>query len=248
MEMSCILTIIALSTALSALAGYTFLRQRALSAALANAQASTRAANRLLGLAAHEQRAIALRLRGIGGQCSSANVGPVFCLAASATQIESVADTIQLHLDHMAPRAPVLNPTPLLPEPILRDAVAGVAAALSPGTRNWRIVVGADVGCIHADRRALHHIFSGVLADCVRNTHEGDWIDIVVRREGGTLAVVIEDEGAGTTVPGEPAKDDSRGIGLRLAVARRLLEAHRGTLTIQPTPSVGTRTSLVFPL
>jgi signal transduction histidine kinase len=99
------------------------------------------------------------------------------------------------------------------------------------------------------DPRALRHMLSRVLADAVRNTRQDDWIDIAPDEQETDLTVVIADEGAGTATPeaGRPSPRDSRGIGLRLTLARALMTAHGGRVEVEARAGIGTRVSLVFP-
>jgi signal transduction histidine kinase len=60
---------------------------------------------------------------------------------------------------------------------------------------------------------------------------------VVGRREGGFVAISVSDEGPGIAPEVLPdlferfaKSDDSRGSGLGLAIARRLVEAHGGTI------------------
>jgi signal transduction histidine kinase len=62
--------------------------------------------------------------------------------------------------------------------------------------------------------------------------------------------LVVADEGAG--IAGlDPAwsesQADSRGVGLGLSLARALLVAHGGSLSVESTARVGTRVTLHFP-
>ena len=63
------------------------------------------------------------------------------------------------------------------------------------------------------------------------------------------LSNLFEDEGTGLAnpEPGVPAPRDSRGIGLRLALARALMLAHGGHLEVEAAAQVGTRVRLCFP-
>ena len=58
----------------------------------------------------------------------------------------------------------------------------------------------------------------------------------------------VEDEGTGNTLPAAAgAALDSRGIGLRLSLARSLAQAHGGSLEVEALARVGTSVSIVLP-
>ncbi|MCI0754450.1 sensor histidine kinase [Roseomonas vastitatis] len=101
-----------------------------------------------------------------------------------------------------------------------------------------------------ADRRALRGALAQVLTRAVRHTREGDPIELRLVRADDTFAILVEDEGAGLAA-GDLGHalggEGTRGIGLGLAVARQLLRAHGGDLTIEALRGVGARTWMTLP-
>ena len=189
-------------------------------------------ATRLLRLTAHELRGIGMTLHGHADHLAATAEGPVAAvhaasLAAATAQLLGLADELQDHT--MPPAAPR----------ILREEAIELASAAREA--------------IAAAEAMLGHVLARVLADAVRNTRNEDWIDIAIRPHPEGLEVVVEDEGAGLATPDSPAAAlaesaaDSRGIGLRLALARGLMEAHGGRLEVQAVARVGSSVSLVFP-
>jgi signal transduction histidine kinase len=127
--------------------------------------------------------------------------------------------------------------------------VAATAAQLGPGRRQFRLAPDFAGLTLHADRRALRGALLQMLTRAARLTQEGDWIDLRPVLTPDSLAIVIEDEGAG--LPAEDlapgAADGTRGLGFGLATARALLEAHGGSLRLEAVPGVGARAWLTLP-
>lgn len=193
---------------------------------------------RLLRLAARDMRAVGTSLHGLSGARGDAGLG------VAAAQILATADTMQMH----APGAPlVLRDETVDLTGTIAEAVTAASATLAPGKRLWRQPERA--ACVWADLRALRHILGHVLTDAIRATREGDWIEITLAESADGLAVVIQDEGEGLVMPDGPgpAPRESRGIGLRLALARELMQAHGGRMEIEAQPGVGSRITLHFP-
>jgi signal transduction histidine kinase len=212
------------------------------------AQEAEQAATRQLRLAEHDLRAIGMALHGqaehlgVGGYAEAAGV------AAAASDLFDMADdlhdqTMQSGANH------VLLDEQVDLTAVVNDAIANVTAAIGPGRRHWRVAKDLSAATVVADRRAMRHVLTRVLASAVRTTRHNDWIEISLRPHANGLAVVIEDEGAGiaTPEPGSRTARDSRGIGMRLTLARALMEAHGGRVEVEAKAGVGTRVSLVFP-
>lgn len=201
---------------------------------------------RTLRLAVHELRGISTTLHGHAGRLP-ADHPQAPGLVSLCAQLTDMTD--ELAAQAQPADACVLREEVVSAVDLLDEAIVAVSASLGPGRRHWRIGVDQRTA-LWADRRALRHVFGRVLTDAVRNTGHGDWIDIAVRPHAEGLAVVIADEGVGTANP-DPAQiarsPDSRGIGLRLALARNLMAAHGGRLEIEAMAQVGTRVTLVFP-
>jgi signal transduction histidine kinase len=132
--------------------------------------------------------------------------------------------------------------------PLLDFVVAQVAAQLGPGRRAWRLAPGLELVTLMVDRRALHQVLLRVLTGAALATGDGDLIDITASAEGGGWMLLVEDEGNGLAVARvEGAGLETRGVGVGLALARSLMQAHGGTLVLESTAQVGTRASLRFP-
>jgi cell cycle sensor histidine kinase DivJ len=219
------------------------------------AEASTQAARegegvvtRTLQLFSHELQSLALTLRGHADHLAAERHANAASLAVATAQLGSLADELGHHLIP-AGHAHRLEDEPILLAELVEEAVASMAAAISPGRRNWRVSPGSAAPVtLWADRRAMRLVLMRVLGEAVRSSAHQDWIDIGWLASLTGLAIRVEDEGAGTALPGAPGSPlGSRGIGLRLSLARSLIQAHGGFLDVEARAGVGTGVTIRLP-
>jgi len=110
-----------------------------------------------------------------------------------------------------------------------------------------------------ADPRKIKQIVLNVVSNAIKFSHPGGEIEIVLRRRGGGIAVVVVDHGIGMDAQevalaltrfGQVASSMSRrhaGTGLGLPLAIGLVELHGGTLSIESTKGSGTTVTIAFP-
>ena len=197
---------------------------------------------RLLGLAAQELHQAGLQMLGHAG---APHPRPDL-IAATAADLLGLAD--ELHAAaRPADASHILRRETIDLATVLPQAVEAASAHLAPGQRSWRLP--ADATSITADPRALRHILARVLASAIRNTGQQDWIEISTARRPDGVAITVQDEGSGLGQGSlGKAPQDSRGIGLRLTLARSLMHAHGGKLEVESRAGVGSRVSLIFPI
>jgi signal transduction histidine kinase len=116
-----------------------------------------------------------------------------------------------------------------------------------------------DVGTWRADERKFKQVVLNLLSNAVKFTPSGGEVRIVVRIEGDTLVVAVSDTGVGVApedqerifhsfqqaVSDEEARREGSGLGL--ALSRRLVERHGGTLAVASTPGRGATFVARFP-
>ncbi len=117
-----------------------------------------------------------------------------------------------------------------------------------------------DVGTWTADERKFKQVVLNLLSNAVKFTPAGGEVRIVVRVEGDTLVVAVSDTGLGVAPEDQekifhsfhqlPGSDDDirqEGSGLGLALSRRLVERHGGTLTVESSSGRGATFVARFP-
>jgi len=203
--------------------------------------------NRDLRLYAQELHGLGLALMGQGGEAEP----------RARALLNLAADMQDTAAAEAGPRALREEPLPLAS--LLQEVLDQVALLLAPGGRQWHVAPELRDVTLLADRRALRGALTQVLTRAVRHTRDGDPIALRLVRADDTVAIVVEDEGAGLAAedlgaarpmaglenPG--AAEGTRGLGLGLVVARQLLRAHGGELTVEAVRGVGARAWMTLP-
>lgn len=139
---------------------------------------------------------------------------------------------------------------------LLRDA----AEMLTPLAARRGIVLrtGAihDAGQVQVDYQRMLRVFANVVGNAIKFSPVGSAIDLSLRRDGDHCRFTIADQGSGIAAEHLPllferfwrADDrDARGVGLGLAIAKSIVEAHGGEITVDSVLSQGSRFHLQLP-
>jgi signal transduction histidine kinase len=145
----------------------------------------------------------------------------------------------------------------------LAPLVEEVAAALRPllERRGLRLAVSMDAAHAYArfDRTALGQVLTNLLGNAIRYAKPRGTIEIAARpvaRAGlPFLEVSVADDGPGIAPedrervfqPWARGSDPAGGLGLGLAICRRLVEAHGGEIAVCERPGGGARFAFTLP-
>ena len=143
-------------------------------------------------------------------------------------------------LDYSAGRAPMLTPVQVA------DLVAEVLSVVPPRA-GIEVAQHVDPGVtIDADRDQMRQVLLNLITNGYDAMPGGGILDISVRSTGESAQITVSDTGTGMDEETRASiftpfyTTKSRGIGLGLAVTKRVVEAHGGTISVQSTPAVGT--------
>lgn len=112
---------------------------------------------------------------------------------------------------------------------------------------------------IQADREALSRAIWNLLENAAKYSPAGSPIRVAARRQGNSVLLTVEDEGVGIPVGererifqkfvrGTEAKQAGvRGVGIGLALVKRIVEAHGGSVRLESEPGHGSTFTLVLP-
>jgi PAS domain S-box-containing protein len=165
------------------------------------------------------------------------------------TRIDSLNELMKDLLLFARPPRP--NPLPVE----ISLLVTSTAALLreDPALNAVRIDVEGSAPLVSADPGLLRIVFLNLMVNSAHAMRGEGHIKVSVQASGGGCRIAFEDSGPG--IPAEIREKiftpffttKSRGTGLGLPTAKRLIEAHRGTIDVHCPPGGGTTVTVQLP-
>ena len=151
-------------------------------------------------------------------------------------------------------RRPVLELTDV------NTVVADVVELMMPGAREAGVTLSArlsrDLPQAHLDPEGIHRAVLNIVTNAVEAVHENTGrVTVVTFHTGDQIHIAVRDDGPG--IPAEQvgqifnvfaSTKGSRGTGLGLAVAQKIVREHDGDIQVESRPGVGTRFTIALPI
>jgi signal transduction histidine kinase len=119
------------------------------------------------------------------------------------------------------------------------------------------VEVDADLPPVAGDERSLSQALQNLIANAVKYAGAEKWIGVRARRNGAGVTIAVEDAGPGIAAEDaryvfEPfyrgrGSDRARGSGLGLTIVKRIVDEHRGKITISRSSRGGAAFTIALP-
>jgi signal transduction histidine kinase len=139
----------------------------------------------------------------------------------------------------------------------LNGTVAEIVDAMRPEGERVAVAVEAVYApgelTIDGDRFALGRVFRNLITNAVQATAPGGRVSVATSRDGGRVVVRVADTGSGipadrlASIFDEFVTTKRRGLGLGLAITKRIVEQLDGTIGVESEVGRGTAFTLQFP-
>jgi signal transduction histidine kinase len=168
------------------------------------------------------------------------------------TLIEYLLDGARAEQGGLAVSCRAIAPAPLLVE--AADSQRSLASELG---LELRLDVEEALPEIWGDPERLLQVITNLTSNALKFTPRGGTITIGGCRRGDDVVFRVEDTGRGIAEALLPHvfdrfwqanPDDRRGAGLGLSIVKSIVERHRGTVSVESTPGVGTTFRFTVPI
>jgi signal transduction histidine kinase len=143
---------------------------------------------------------------------------------------------------------------------LVKQAVTPLQPQLTAKEISLSLDLPDNLPPVNIDWQQVNQVLHNLLENAVAYTHKGGTINVGAAKQGDWVEVSVSDTGEG--IPAEDLPniferfyrvDKSRarvtgGSGLGLTIAKRLVEAHGGTITVQSKLGKGSRFSFTLPI
>jgi two-component system OmpR family sensor kinase len=116
----------------------------------------------------------------------------------------------------------------------------------------------AEALSVVADEQFMRQVLINIISNAVKYTPEGGAVSVDVLPGKGSVAVIVRDTGIGIKAEDIPfifdrfyrveASRSSAGFGLGLSIAKSIVEAHGGTISLQSVPGQGSTFTITLPV
>ncbi len=144
------------------------------------------------------------------------------------------------------------------------ELVRKIIRAFMPAANAKRINLGLKIQStlpkIKADPLRLEQVFNNLISNALKFSYEGASVEVNIATRHSQVEISVVDHGPGIAahelnglfqeygnVSTQPTKGEKR-TGLGLAIAKRLVEAHGGTISVQTKQGVGTTFTVLLPI
>jgi len=106
---------------------------------------------------------------------------------------------------------------------------------------------------VNADSTEIERVVYNLLTNAVEAMPEGGDLTVRVDSEGGSARIIVEDTGLGISELDRPNlfrpffTTRERGVGMGLAICRRIAEENGGTISVESEPGKGSRFTMKLP-
>jgi PAS domain S-box-containing protein len=216
-------------------------------------QASLAQLGKLAAVVAHEVRNPLAAIRGalqVIGSRLDAQSREHAVVQDVIARVDGLNDIVQDLTQFARPRVPVPIPVPV------RDLIASVVSLVSSDAAfsQVRVVVALTDATVRVDVDQIQQALLNLLLNGAQAMQGQGRITIAVDAQPGMCHITIRDEGSG--IPPDVREQlfepffttKHRGTGLGLATARRIIDSHGGTLTLESPEGGGTTARIRLPL
>ena len=139
---------------------------------------------------------------------------------------------------------------------LVSNAVAHLEASFHDKGVELEMEIPPGTPQVQADSTRIEYVFANLLSNALKFTAPGGWVRVSAETEDDAVRFIVEDSGVG--IPKEylsrifdrffrvPREKQPRGAGLGLAIAKEIVEAHGGTITVQSQEGKGSRFSFTL--
>ena len=154
-----------------------------------------------------------------------------------------------------------IAPTSVAPDIVLATAVAAAADRFAAKGVTLAAHAGENLPALWADPHRLGQVLGNLLDNALRHTPRGGRVDVAATVDRSQVVITITDSGDGIASEhllhvferfyrSDAARDRNHGgAGIGLAIAKALVEAHRGHIAVSSAgPGTGTTFTITLPI
>ncbi len=145
------------------------------------------------------------------------------------------------------------------PAAIARDAAEAVKTKFSKGQCKFEVNIREDLPDVLADRDAMVTVLVNLLDNAYKYSYDNKQIELKVSPYNGLVCFTVSDKGVGMSRRSARKIFDrfyqadrslsrgAEGCGLGLSIAKFIVDAHKGTISIESKPGVGSTFTVRLP-
>jgi signal transduction histidine kinase len=163
--------------------------------------------------------------------------------------IAGLLDAAQIEAGHFS-----LQRAPLVVDDVVLEVGEMLGAVAQPKAIQLQVQIEEPHLMVMADRGRVLQVLTNLVGNAVKFTHEGGTITITATRTGDAVQVLVRDGGSGIAADHLPhvfdrfwKSGDNAGTGLGLYIARGIVEAHGGRLSVHNDPGGGAIFAFTLP-